>query len=199
MKHKKQHHEAQKAVNNEGENMNNNEDLEQKTNEVAEEKPENKASEQKTEETKQPDCQEELAKQKDAFLRLYAEFDNYKKRSAKERIEWIKLASAEVLEALLPILDDMERGLAEAKKHSKEEDIKGFELIYNKLVNVLSQKGLTAMEVNVGDEFDVEKHDAIAQIPSPEEDMKGKIIDVTQKGYKIADKIIRYAKVVVGA
>ncbi|MDD4820154.1 MAG: nucleotide exchange factor GrpE [Flavobacteriales bacterium] len=197
MKHKHQHHDAQKPVNEE-EKMQSEEIKADATDTVtAEKEPQNNQTEQ--EKPAETDCKEELAKQKDAFLRLYAEFDNFKKRSAKERVEWIKMASSEVLEALLPVLDDMERGLAEAKKHSKEEDIKGFELIYNKLVSVLNQKGLSAMEVKVGDEFNVDMHDAIAQIPSPDEAMKGKVIDVTQKGYKIGDKIIRYAKVVVGA
>ena len=147
----------------------------------------------------EPDPQAELARQKDAYLRLYAEFDNYKKRSARERVEWIKMASSEVLESLLPVLDDFERGIAEAHKHSKEEDIKGFELIYSKLMGVLKQKGLSQMEVNKGDDFDVDMHDAIAQIPSEDEKLKGKIVDVTQKGYKLGDRVIRYAKVVVGA
>lgn len=147
----------------------------------------------------QPDMEAELAKQKDAYLRLYAEFDNYKKRSARERVEWIKMASSEVLESLLPVLDDFERGLADAHKHSKEEDIKGFELIYSKLLGVLKQKGLSQMEVNKGDDFDVDLHDAIARIPAEDDALKGKVMDVTQKGYKLGDKVIRYAKVVVGA
>lgn len=149
--------------------------------------------------SEQPDMETELAKHKDAYLRLYAEFDNYKKRSARERVEWIKMASSEVLESLLPVLDDFERGIAEANKHSKEEDVKGFELIYSKLMGVLKQKGLSQMEVNKGDDFDVDMHDAIARIPSEDEKLKGKIVDVTQKGYKLGDRVIRYAKVVVGA
>jgi molecular chaperone GrpE len=99
---------------------------------------------------------------------------------------------------LLPILDDFERGLAEIKKADDSELLKGMELINNKLKNSLSQKGLTEMEVKSGDAFDVELHEAITQIPSPSDDLKGKIIDVIEQGYKLGDKIIRYPKVVVG-
>ena len=142
--------------------------------------------------------EEELAKQKDAYLRLYAEFDNYKKRSARERAEWLKMSTQDVMKILLPILDDMERGLAASHAQGKEEDVKGFEMIYQKLVGALAQKGLKAMEVAAGDEFDVDKHDAIARIPAPSEELKERIVDVTQKGYYLSDKVLRYAKVVMG-
>ena len=99
---------------------------------------------------------------------------------------------------LLPILDDMERGIAAAASQGKEEDVKGFEMIYHKLVGALGQKGLKAMEVKAGDEFDVDKHDAIARIPAPNDELKEKIVDVTQKGYYLSDKVLRYAKVVMG-
>lgn len=147
----------------------------------------------------EPDLQQELAKQKDAFLRLYAEFDNYKKRSAREKTEWIKYASSDVLSALLPVLDDFERGLAaEEKERPGSAESEGFRLIYNKMMEVLRQKGLTVVEVHPGDELNVDYHDAIARIPAPQESLKGKIVDITQKGYKIGDRVIRYAKVVVG-
>ena len=142
--------------------------------------------------------EEELAKQKDAYLRLYAEFDNYKKRSARERAEWIKMSTQDIMMVLLPILDDMERGIAAAASQGKEEDVKGFEMIYHKLVGALGQKGLKAMEVKAGDEFDVDKHDAIARIPAPNDELKEKIVDVTQKGYYLSDRVLRYAKVVMG-
>mgnify|MGYP000868947261 CR=1 FL=1 len=147
----------------------------------------------------EPDLQQELAKQKDAFLRLYAEFDNYKKRTAREKTEWIKYASSDVLSALLPVLDDFERGLAaEEKERPGSAEAEGFRLIYNKMMEVLRQKGLAVVEVHPGDELDVDYHDAIARIPAPQKSLKGKIVDITQKGYKIGDRVIRYAKVVVG-
>ncbi len=141
---------------------------------------------------------EDLAKEKDKFLRLFAEFENYKKRTIKERIELFKTASEDLMIALLPILDDFERGLAEIKKTDDSELLKGMELINNKLKSSLTQKGLTELEVKPGDAFDVELHEAITQIPSPSDDLKGKIIDVIEQGYKLGDKIIRYPKVVVG-
>ncbi|MBQ8650439.1 MAG: nucleotide exchange factor GrpE [Flavobacteriales bacterium] len=153
---------------------------------------------EKPEEEVEVNYEEELAKQKDAYLRLYAEFDNYKKRSARERAEWLKMSTQDVMKILLPILDDMERGLAASHAQGKEEDVKGFEMIYQKLVGALAQKGLKAMEVAAGDEFDVDKHDAIARIPAPSEELKERIVDVTQKGYYLSDKVLRYAKVVMG-
>lgn len=141
---------------------------------------------------------EDLSKEKDKYLRLFAEFENYKKRTSKERIELFKTANEELMTVLLPILDDFERGLAEIKKADDSELLKGMELINNKLRNMLSQKGLTEMEIQAGDPFDVELHEAITQIPAPSEDLIGKIIDVVEQGYKLGDKIIRYPKVVVG-
>ena len=151
-----------------------------------------------TEITVEEQLTEELSKEKDKFLRLFAEFENYKKRTSKERIELFKTASEELMTVLLPILDDFERGLTEIKKSDDSELLKGMELINNKLRNSLAQKGLTEMEVKAGDIFDVELHEAITQIPAPSDDLKGKIIDVIEQGYKLGNKIIRYPKVVVG-
>ena len=157
------------------------------------------AAKEAVEAPEQPDYQQELAKQKDAYLRLYAEFDNYKKRTARDKADWIKFASSDVLEALLPVLDDFERGLAaQAKEHPGSADTEGFTLIYQKLSETLKQKGLVAIDVKAGDDFNVDIHDAIARIPAPQEKLKGKIVDVTQKGYKLGDHVIRYAKVVMG-
>lgn len=142
--------------------------------------------------------EKELAKEKDKFLRLFAEFENYKRRTAKERIELFKTASEELMVVLLPVLDDFNRGLTEIKKVKDKELLKGMELINNKLVTNLTQKGLTKIEVKPAEVFDVELHEAITQIPAPSEDLKGKIIDVIEPGYKLGDKIIRYPKVVVG-
>ena len=153
---------------------------------------------QETTEVNEPTAEELLAQEKDKFLRLFAEFENYKKRTSKERIELFKTANQEVMTALLPILDDLERGIVEVKKVKDKETLKGLELISNKLNGILSQKGLQKMKVKAGDTFDAELHEAITQIPAPSKKMKGKIIDVTENGYQLGDRIIRYPKVVVG-
>lgn len=140
----------------------------------------------------------DLKNEKDKFLRLFAEFENYKKRTAKERIELFKTANEELMTVLLPILDDFDRGLTEIAKSKDEELLKGMALINNKLKNSLGQKGLKAIEIKNGDVFDVELHEAITQIPAPSEELKGKIIDVVEQGYKLGEKIIRYPRVVVG-
>lgn len=143
---------------------------------------------------------QELAQEKDKFLRLFAEFENYKKRTSKERIELFKTANEDLMTVLLPILDDFDRALNEIKK-AKDEDselLKGVELINNKLRNSLANKGLSVVTVKAGDVFDVEQHEAITQIPTPNDDLKGKIIDVLEQGYKLGDKVIRYPKVVIG-
>ncbi|MFK7749501.1 MAG: nucleotide exchange factor GrpE [Kordia sp.] len=144
---------------------------------------------------------EELAKEKDKFLRLFAEFENYKRRTSKERVELFKTAGKDILVAMLPVLDDFDRALAEiAKIDDKEvQDLKkGVELISNKLKETLKTKGLGEVTVKKGDTFDAEDHEAVTQIPAPSDDMKGKIIDVLEKGYTLGDKVIRYPKVVVG-
>ena len=143
---------------------------------------------------------QELIQEKDKFLRLFAEFENYKKRTSRERIELFKTASEDLMTVLLPILDDFDRALNEIKKVKDEDDelLKGVELINNKLRNTLAQKGLSIINVNVGDTFDVELHEAITQIPAPSDDLKGKIIDVLEQGYKLGEKVIRYPKVVTG-
>lgn len=150
------------------------------------------------EEKEEPTAEQLIQAEKDKYLRLFAEFENYKKRTSKERIELFKTASQELMTALLPIMDDFDRGLAEIKKSEDSELFKGMELISSKLKNTLVQKGLTEIEVNAGDAFDSEIHDAITQIPAPTEDLKGKIIDCVEKGYKLGDKIIRHPKVVIG-
>ncbi|MFJ1321566.1 nucleotide exchange factor GrpE [Capnocytophaga canis] len=142
--------------------------------------------------------EEELAKEKDKFLRLFAEFENYKKRTTRERVELFKTAGQDILSSMLPVIDDFDRALVEISKSEDKNMLKGVELIYNKLINTLKSKGLEKVEVAPNDVFDSEIHDAITQIPALTEDMKGKIIDVVEKGYKLGDKIIRYPKVVVG-
>lgn len=141
---------------------------------------------------------EELAKEKDKFLRLFAEFENFKKRTSKERMELFKTAGQDIMVSLLPILDDFDRALNEISKAKDKELFKGVELINNKLRDTLKNKGLEQVEAAAGDVFDAELHDAVTQIPAPEEEMKGKIIDVIEKGFKLGDRVIRHPKVVVG-
>ncbi len=141
----------------------------------------------------------ELAEMKDKYLRLYSEFDNFRKRTNKEKIDLIKTGNEDMVKAVLPTLDDFERALKsigdnEQLKASRE----GIELIYSKLVKTLESKGLKPMKT-IGELFDVELHEAITQIPAPSEDLKGKIIDEVEKGYFLHDKVIRFAKVVTGA
>ncbi len=142
--------------------------------------------------------QEELKLEKDKFLRLFAEFENYKRRTAKERIELFKTASQDVMVALLPILDDFERAYSEMAKTNEKELLKGVELINNKLKSTLEQKGLSQVEVTQGDVFNADDHEAVTQIPAPSKDLKGKIINVIERGYKLGDKVIRFPKVIIG-
>jgi molecular chaperone GrpE len=146
----------------------------------------------------EPTTEELLNTEKDKYLRLFAEFENYKKRTTKERLELFKTASQELMTALLPIMDDFDRGLAEIKKAKDKELLKGMKLISDKLKNTLTQKGLSEIVVKPGDDFDAEVHDAITQIPAPNDKLKGKIVDAVEKGYKLGDRIIRHPKVVVG-
>lgn len=141
---------------------------------------------------------EDLAKEKEKFLRLFAEFENYKRRTSKERMDLFKTAGQEVIVAMLPILDDFDRALKELSKSEDKEMFKGVELISNKFRETLKNKGLEQVEAEPGDTFDAEVHDAITQIPAPDKKMKGKIIDVVEKGFKLGDRIIRHPKVVVG-
>lgn len=141
---------------------------------------------------------QDLASEKDKFLRLFAEFENYKRRTAKERIELYKTANQDVLLALLPVLDDFDRAMSEIKKTDDNILIQGVELIQEKLKNTLISKGLEQVELKAGDAFDADFAEAITQIPAPSPNLKGKIVDVVEKGYKLGDKIIRFPKVVIG-
>ncbi|NML71107.1 nucleotide exchange factor GrpE [Chryseobacterium sp. RP-3-3] len=148
--------------------------------------------------TAKPSAEELLAEEKDRYIRLYAEFENYKKRTAKEKMEFFQYANQDMMISMLGILDDFERALKEIAKNGNSSDLQGVELIYQKLKNRLTEKGLKAMEVNAGDTFNVDFHEAITQIPAPSEDLKGKIVDVIETGYTLSDKVIRFAKVVTG-
>ena len=139
--------------------------------------------------------EKELAEQKDKYLRLYSEFENFRRRTAKEKLDMIKTANESMAAALLPVVDDFERALPSLN----EEDQEGILLIYNKLKKALEQKGVVVMKLQAGDDFDAEYQEAITQIPAPDESLKGKVVDVVEKGYMIGEKVIRFAKVVIGA
>ena len=140
----------------------------------------------------------DLANEKDKYLRLFAEFENYKRRTTKERIELFKTANQEVLLAMLPVLDDFDRAITEISKTDDGPLLEGVALINEKLKTTLVSKGLEQVDVKVGDVFDADFAEAITQIPAPSDKLKGKIVDVLEKGYKLGDKIIRYPKVVIG-
>ena len=140
----------------------------------------------------------DLQEEKDKFLRLFAEFENYKRRTSKERIELFKTAGEEIMQVMLPVLDDFDRALKEIQKSEDENMLKGVELISNKLRRTLESKGLAPIAVKAGDKFDADIHEAVTQIPAPDKKLKGKVIDVVETGYTLGDKIIRYPKVVTG-
>lgn len=155
-------------------------------------------SEEQVETSEEEQLRADLEKEKDKFLRLFAEFENYKRRTSKERVEMFKTASQDVIVSMLPVLDDFDRALNEIKKTKDKELLKGVELISNKFRETLRSKGLEQMEVKEGDTFDAEIHEAITQIPAPKDKLKGKVVDVVEKGYKLGERIIRYPKVVTG-
>lgn len=141
---------------------------------------------------------EELAVWKDKYLRLYADFDNFRKNKIKERAELILTAGSDVISSLLPVLDDFDRAMAASEQMKDPEAFKeGMKLIHHKLLHNLENKGLKMMEANTAP-FDTDLHEAVTNIPVPENAMKGKVVDVLEKGYYLHDKVLRYAKVVVG-
>jgi molecular chaperone GrpE len=148
--------------------------------------------------TNEEKLEEDLAKEKDKFLRLFAEFENFKKRTAKERIDLFRTANQEVLQALLPVLDDFDRAMIQISKTDDELLLKGVQLIQEKLKSTLVSKGLEEVGLKAGDDFNADFAEAITQIPAPSDKLKGKIVDVVEKGYKLGDKIIRFPKVVIG-
>ncbi len=151
-------------------------------------------------ESKESQLQAEVADLKDKYLRLYSDFENFRKRTSKERIDLIKTASEEVLKELIPVVDDFERAFKASEAESDSTKIReGNQLIFHKLVRVLESKGLKSMDDLTGKPFDPDTQEAITQIPAPSEELKGKIIDVVEKGYLLGDKVVRFAKVVTGA
>lgn len=141
--------------------------------------------------------QDELAEAKDKYVRLYAEFDNFRRRNAKERLELISSANEQLLKSLLQVIDDFERA-EKAFKEKNDKESEGLLLIHSKFKKVLDQYNVKAMDIEKGSDFNTDFHEAITQIPAPEEKLKGKVIDVVEKGYLLGDKVIRFAKVVVG-
>lgn len=166
----------------------------------------NNADEKITEEVKAEPSEEDnnfeekYKEMHDKYLRLTAEYDNYRKRSLKEKMDLIKSAGEDILLSILPVMDNFERAIGSIEKSTNEEEnavIDGVELIYNNFKDFLSQKGVKAIDA-IGKEFDTDLHEAITKIPAPEEELKGKVVDVIEKGYTMHEKVIRFAKVVVG-
>ena len=142
----------------------------------------------------------ELAEMKDKYIRLMAEFENFRRRTAKERQELFKTASQDLMTELLPVLDDMERARQSIEtSHNEDAMLQGLELVFHKLKHVVQQKGLKEIKINVGDDFDSDFQEAVTQIPAPSDELKGKVIDVIEKGYTLNEKVIRFAKVIIGA
>jgi len=165
---------------------------------TAKKKDTKKAEKKSSLETKYEELNLSLEQEKEKFLRLFAEFENFKKRTAKERLELFKTANQEVITSLIPVLDDFNRANQQIEKGAESIDVDGFKLIYNKFFEVLKSSGLSSTTAKIGDVFDAEFHEAITQIPAPSEADKGKIIDIVETGYQLGDRIIRYPKVVVG-
>lgn len=167
--------------------------------EIIGEEEEEEASEEPVQEDGTAKLRAELNEMKDKYLRLYSEFDNFRKRTAKEKSDLFKTANQDLMGSLLPVLDDLER----ARKAMEEaEDVaavkEGVELVFHKIDNTLQQKGLKPMQT-IGAAFDPDLHEAITQVPTQDENMKGKVIDEVGKGYFLHDKVIRFAKVIIGA
>lgn len=153
---------------------------------------------EKAEESKEAKLEVELSEARDKYLRVYSDFENYKKRVARERIELSKMAGVDIFLSIIPVMDDMERAMKAMNESANADTMKeGLTLVFNKLKSITESKGMKAME-SIGKIFDPELHDAITNIPATSEDMKGKVVDEIEKGYYLNDKVIRHAKVIVG-
>lgn len=162
--------------------------------------PEVEGIEAQTESSEENKVEHEVADLKDKYLRLYSDFENYRKRTAKERLDLISTASEDVIRDLIPVVDDFERAFRASENEAEASKVReGNLLIFQKLVKILGSKGLKPMEDLIGKPFDAETQEAITQIPAPSDELKGKVIDVVEKGYVLGDKVVRYAKVVTGA
>jgi len=142
--------------------------------------------------------QTDLAEQKEKFIRLYSEFENFRRRTAKEKLDLIQSANEQLIKTLLPVIDDFDRA-ERSFRDKNDKELEGFFLIHSKFKKVLDQAGVKMMDIKVGAEFNPDLHEAITQIPAPDESLKGKIVDVIEPGYLLTDKVIRFAKVVVGS
>lgn len=170
-------------------------DTQQNTENDLREQPE--ISETSDELSEKEQFEEQLALEKDKYLRLFAEFENFRKRTARERLELFATANEDVVKVILPVLDDFDRAILQMESAGASEHLTGFNLISAKLRDNLSSKGLSLVEINAGDPFNADIAEAVTQIPAGD-DMKGKVVDVIEKGYKLGDKIIRFPKVVIG-
>lgn len=171
---------------------------EEAANEQANEQPGEECTEEEKLQNQLNEANEKIATLEDKYLRQVAEFDNYRKRTLKEKAELIKNGGEKTIESILPVLDDFERALANmAKDDNAQEILTGVELIYNKFMGILKQNGLQKIETQ-GEDFNTDYHEAIAMVPTPDESLKGKVLDCVQTGYMLNDKVIRHAKVAVG-
>ena len=185
------------------EQVNKNEETHEKATEATAEEQENNSSEASENKDSELDPIEKLEAEvkdlKDQNLRLYAEFENFRRRTAKERLQLMESANKDTLTALLPVMDDFDRALKNTEETEANASVlEGLRLIQHKMTETLKGKGLSAMESSIGKAFDVEEMEAITQIPAPSPELAGKVIDEVEKGYKIGEQVIRYAKVVVG-
>lgn len=179
------------------ENTQINEELEKKEETAAE----NKAASEQAEDSTAGELnklKEEVTASKDKYLRLYSEFENFRRRTAKEKLEMVQSANEQLIKSLIPVLDDFERAEKSFSEKS-DNDAEGFKLIQAKFKKVLDLYGVKAMDVKAGSDFNTDLHEAITQIPSPDPSLKGKVVDVVEKGYLLNDKVVRFAKVVVGS
>lgn len=185
----------------EKEDMKQEPELEEKASDVEEKKKkQNRKEERKESELKKQvaELTDKLAKEKDDYIRLMAEFETFRRRSAEDRLSLTASAAADTVKGMLPVLDACERAMEMLASSADEAAIEGTNLIYNKLMDYLKTKGLDKIEAK-GEKFDTDLHEAVTQIPAPAEDLKGKVVDVIQTGYTFNGKVLRYAKVVVGA
>jgi molecular chaperone GrpE len=173
---------------------------EEKISNLSEEESKKEESSSNPELSKEEKLQQEVDELKDKYLRLYSEFENYRRRTSKERIDLIKTASEELMREILPVIDDFERAFKASENEKDAVKVReGNQLVFHKLVKILESKGVKVMDNLIGKPFDADTQEAITQIPAPNEDMKGKVIDVVENGYTLGDKVIRFAKVVTGA
>jgi molecular chaperone GrpE len=178
--------------------MNENEEVVSEPKAAEDNLPEAEGSENRPDNTIQK-LEQDLAEQKDKFIRLYSEFENFRKRTSKEKLEMVQSANEQLLKALLPVVDDFERAAKSFESKKDDKELEGFFLIQNKFKKTLDQHGVKVMDVKPGSEFDADLHEAITQIPAPDEKLKGKVVDVVEKGFLLNNKVIRFAKVVVGS